>query len=81
MTDVPKGFKYTFVVQCKELINHAMTRIVATARIEGANNGEFMRALENLKCDPEIIKQIYIGDIDLETAPIMEKEKEDEVST
>lgn len=76
----PKGFQYTFVVQCKELINHAMSRVIATVRIEPKNNGDFMRALENLKCDPDCIKQIYIGDVevDFSLAPVIEGSKENE---
>lgn len=74
----PKGFKYTFIVQCKELINENASRIIATVRIEDKYNGDFLRVLENLKCNPEIIKQIYIGDVEMDfsTAPVIEPSKE-----
>lgn len=68
------GYQYTFIVQCKELINHAQSRVVATMKIEN-DDGAFMKALDGLNKNPKCFKQIYIGDIDLEQAPTMEPEK------
>lgn len=61
-------YKYTFVVQCKEFLNHAEEKIVATCRIEN-DKGKFMDLLNSFKNNPEIMKFIDIDDIDLELAP------------
>jgi hypothetical protein len=61
---IGKGYQYTFVIQCKELSNHAESRILATMRVQD-KCGEFMEALKNLNCNPDFLKQIYIGEIDL----------------
>ncbi len=71
---MPDGYLYTFAVQCKEFTS---MKVIATVRIEG-NVEAFMKALQELHCDPERIKQIYVGEIDFETAPLITADKEND---
>jgi hypothetical protein len=58
------GYQYTFVVQCKELLNHAQSKVISTCRIEN-DNGVFMAALESLNRSANAMKSIPLDDIDL----------------
>ena len=65
---IPESFKYTFVVQIKEF-----DVVIATVKLED-KNGEFIKALENLNMDKELIQQIYVGEVDFTQSPLIEKD-------
>lgn len=65
-----QGYQYTFVIQCRGLINHAKSEIVMTCRIED-KTGKCMEFLSSLNKDPNIMKAIDIGNVDLLNAPYM----------
>lgn len=66
-------FEYTFLVQCREYVNHAHSRIIATVRIENDVSG-FMKALEDLNKNKEFIKDIDVGEINFESFLAVDKE-------
>lgn len=72
------GYQYIVVTQCRGLINHAESEVIMTCRIEN-DNGKSMEFLESFNANPEIMKQIDIGDMDLFNAPIfLKKDKKNE---